>query len=236
MGSIHFFLDPVLHQGSINCQRSPFSPLQLFRFLGSLFGEEVYIWGGNGAVPWLLLSSILIATSLKARHVPFTVPMPICVIDFESGRGAIAEPQQSFLPPTPIEILELPVLLSDAKRDWSCCFVGLTGVQQANAVSSESHLKSWVSAASRAVQAPVTGPGVIAQQHIKLRASQWQDTRLVSGFRRGWIETKRSSSAAKLFVVPLQVPNIIDNNQQRDKGTATKKKSFWDRSIWIWLN
>lgn len=68
-----------------------FSPLLLFKCLGSLHKGEVDDRGGeNSAVPGLLLGSILIAASLKARRVPFTVLIPIWVIDFESGGDALS--------------------------------------------------------------------------------------------------------------------------------------------------
>lgn len=62
----------------------PFGPWHV-RVLGK---ENVSNGGGNGAVPELLLSSILIAASLKGRRVALTVQILISVIAFQSGRSA----------------------------------------------------------------------------------------------------------------------------------------------------
>lgn len=56
---------------------------------------------GNSAVSGLLLCSILIAAPLKARRVPLTVQILICVIAFQSGRSTTGVGNSTAgLPPT----------------------------------------------------------------------------------------------------------------------------------------
>lgn len=78
-----------------------------------VFGKEnIYNRGENSAVPGLLLNSILIAVSLKARRVPLTVPILISVIAFQSekrtsgvGNSAACHPLQDRRH-APLETLE----------------------------------------------------------------------------------------------------------------------------------
>lgn len=115
LDSIHYLFTPLIHWGSIKCHQSPFLFCSYFSVFAA-FTEKRYTAEGS-VVSWLLLRSILIAASLKARHVPFTVLIPICVIDFESGRSAIVELQQSILPPSPTEILWRSNLQTDANQN-----------------------------------------------------------------------------------------------------------------------
>lgn len=91
--SIHYLLNLLIHWGSVKCQQSPFLFCSYFSVFAA-FTEKRYTAKGS-VVSWLLLRSILIAASLKARHVSLTVLIPIYVIDFESGRSAFVELQQS---------------------------------------------------------------------------------------------------------------------------------------------
>lgn len=139
--------NPLIHWGSIKCHQSPFLFCSYFSVFAA-FTEKRYTAKGS-VVSWLLLRSILIAASLKARHVPFTVLIPICVIDFESGRSAIVELQQSILPPTPTEILRRANLQTDANQHQLKLPVNTADEGRADA-----------------------SPGVIAEQHFEQRASQ----------------------------------------------------------------
>lgn len=147
LDSIHCLLNPLIHWGSIKCHQSPFLFCSYFSVFAA-FTEKRYTAKGS-VVSWLLLRSILIAASLKARHVPFTVLIPICVIDFESGRSAIVELQQSILPPTPTEILRRANLQTDANQHQLKLPVNTADEGRADA-----------------------SPGVIAEQHFEQRASQ----------------------------------------------------------------
>lgn len=97
------------------CQQVPFSPVLLFKCLAASTKERYPTEGGTRDA-WAAAGLHLIAASLRARHVPFTVLIAIAVIDLELGRCTIVELQQSLLPPTPAEILE-PSTQSHAKRD-----------------------------------------------------------------------------------------------------------------------
>lgn len=145
--SIHYLLNLLIYWGSIKCQQSPFLFCSYFSVFAA-FTEKRYTAKGS-VVSWLLLRSILIAASLKARHVPFTVLIPICVIGFESGRSAIVELQQSILPPTPTEILRRSNLQTNANQN---------------------QLKLPVNMADEGRAA--ASPGAIAEQHFEQRASQ----------------------------------------------------------------
>lgn len=143
--SIHYLLNPLIHWGSIKCHQSPFLFCSYFSVFAG-FTEKRYTAEGS-VVSWLLLRSILIAAFLKARHVPFTVLIPICVIDFEAGRSAIVELQQSIQPPTPTEILRRSNLQTDANQN---------------------QLKLPVNVADEG--RAVASPGGIAEQHFEAKS------------------------------------------------------------------
>ncbi len=81
------------HEGHffITCFKNLIAPSSAAAVDARVLGKEnVYNRGENCAVTGLLLSSILIAATLKARRVPLTVAILIYVIAFSQG-GAMAE-------------------------------------------------------------------------------------------------------------------------------------------------